>query len=1006
MTNKTTTSTTGKCENNMKNNRFVKTQIATSLSIAIGAFAAPIVAHAADEAKDVEVIEVTGIRASLIKSKDLKRDSNGIADAISAEDIGKFPDTNLAESMQRIAGVSIDRQNGEGSKVTVRGIPPEMNLVTLNGRQMPVTTGNRSFDFANIASEGISGVIVTKTGDASVPTGGIGSVIDIQTHKPLSHKGTKASFGVKAVADTSTEDGSITPELSGLYSTTSEDGKFGVSVSASYQKRESGNSQANVGTGWRSFPGTADTDWGGTNAAWGGVAKDATQTNRPADSDIYSVPQTTIYKFEEQQRTRTNAQLVLQYSPIDSVTATLDYTMMQNDIDIQHNDISAWYNFGTSENVWADGPAASPLIYSEDYNPDSPADLSMARGFSSNRNESSSIGLNVEWQVNPDLKLELDVHSSDASRTPNGQYGSAANMSMAGFVRTRAATDFTGDRPILAVDGGNTIQWDDMRVTGSTFGNSQDSSDVDQQQVDGSYILNEESSIDFGISLTSVTNHSQSVNVQRNDWGGMGVGEDSIFTEDMFPVDSIQDRFDTTGGNFEGLSGDMQALDRMFVWDFEAIRAIAAEAYTTSAGVTPGDCGNLFCPSTNYGADTDRFTEENSTAIYAQYNLDGEMAGMYYGLHVGVRWEETEVESTSIVTARSGAEWVSANEIILGDGGRVFQTQTGTYDYFLPNINLNVDVTDDVIVRAAYSQTIGRPNYSDIQGGTVVAALARADGASGGGGNPNLLPLESTNLDLSVEWYYSDTSYMAFGLFQKDTQNYIANIQQDSDLYGIPNPADGVKANEARQVLNTVDAVQIREYIFANFADDPFVDVASGTITGDPATDNIMNVSVNVPTNNDRKTPIDGMEFSIQHVFGETGYGVIANYTAVSTDLEFDVLNLEDQPVLTNISDSANFIAFYDLNGFQARIAYNWRDEFLASRYQGDVGPSPIFVEAYSQIDFNMSYDVAQVEGLTVFFEGINIANNFKRTHGREEKQVLNLVETGPRYNFGARYSF
>jgi TonB-dependent receptor len=581
-------------------------------------------------------------------------------------------------------------------------------------------------------------------------------------------------------------------------------------------------------------------------------------------------------------------------------------------------------------------------------------------------------------------------------------------MSMAAYVRTRAATDFSGDRPILAVDGGNDVSWEDMRVTGSTFGNSQDMSDVDQQQVNASYILNESSSIDFGLSLTTVTNHSQSVNVQRNDWGGMGVDEESIFSEEMFPVDTIQDRFDTSGGNFNGLSGDMQALNRMFVWDFEAIRDIAAVNYTTSVGnPAVGDCGDLFCPSTDYGSDTDRFTEEKSTAIYAQYNYDGEFSDMYYNLHVGFRWEDTDVDSTSLVTARDGATWVSDNEVILGNGEQVTQNKTGGYDYFLPNINFNLDVTDDLVVRAAYSETIGRPSYSDIQGGVIVSSIARVNGASASTGNPTLLPLESTNLDLSVEWYYNETSYMSVGVFRKDTQNYIANVNEDSDIYGIVNPADGAKYDAAVAALGSdAGAADIRNYIFTNYADDPYVDAVAGTITGDPATDEIMNVVISVPTNNSGKTPISGMEFSIQHLFDETGYGVIANYTAVSTDLEYDVLNLVDQPVLTNISDSANFIVFYDLDGLQARIAYNWRDEFLSSRYQGDVGASPIFVEAYSQIDFTVSYDFAQVEGLTVFLEGINITDSYTRTHGRAEEQVLNLTETGARYNLGARYSF
>src|SRR5689334_9625345 len=157
-------------------------------------------APADDQAASSADIVVTGVRASLERSIAIKRNSNGIVDAISAEDIGKFPNTNLAESLQRITGVSIDRVNGEGSTVTVRGFGPTFNLVTLNGRQLPAAsvgsiTGNptsvgaqgtsRSFDFATLASEGVSGLEVYKTGNAAVPSGGIGATINIKTIKPL-----------------------------------------------------------------------------------------------------------------------------------------------------------------------------------------------------------------------------------------------------------------------------------------------------------------------------------------------------------------------------------------------------------------------------------------------------------------------------------------------------------------------------------------------------------------------------------------------------------------------------------------------------------------------------------------------------------------------------------------------------------------------------------------------------------------------------------------------------
>ncbi|MGH8088992.1 MAG: TonB-dependent receptor plug domain-containing protein, partial [Stenotrophomonas sp.] len=213
----------------------------------------------------LDTVQVTGIRGSLTSSMNLKRDSQGVVDGIVAEDIGKFPDTNLAESLQRISGVSIDRtSSGEGSKVTVRGIGPDFNLVLLNGRQMPASnlgngggglSGSRSFDFANIASESISAVEVFKTTRADNPTGGIGATINVKTLRPL-ESAPVVSVGLKAVSDTSNDNlprtlqgSKYTGEMSGIFSDTYADGRFGVMLSGSYQERDSGFNQATVAEG-------------------------------------------------------------------------------------------------------------------------------------------------------------------------------------------------------------------------------------------------------------------------------------------------------------------------------------------------------------------------------------------------------------------------------------------------------------------------------------------------------------------------------------------------------------------------------------------------------------------------------------------------------------------------------------------------------------------------------------------------------------------------------------
>ena len=208
----------------MKTTMFQKTRIAATISLLIGsaAIAMPAVAQEeADANDDVEVIAVRGIKASLISSSALKRDSSGVVDAITAEEMGKFPDTNLAESLQRITGVSVSRANGEGSQITVRGFGPEFNLVTLNGRQMSGTGFTRSFNFENLSSEGVSALEVYKTARADVPTGGLGASVNIVTTKPLNSPGQKFSFMTKGIYDSSNVTGKdVTPEIAGTVSYT------------------------------------------------------------------------------------------------------------------------------------------------------------------------------------------------------------------------------------------------------------------------------------------------------------------------------------------------------------------------------------------------------------------------------------------------------------------------------------------------------------------------------------------------------------------------------------------------------------------------------------------------------------------------------------------------------------------------------------------------------------------------------------------------------------------
>ncbi|QDP00466.1 TonB-dependent receptor [Thalassotalea sp. PS06] len=1018
----------------MTNLTFKKSKLATTLSIVLGATtmaSAGAEENTASVEEEVEVIEVTGIRGSLTKSMDIKRSAKGIVEAINAEDIGKFPDTNLAESLQRITGVAIDRDNGEGSRVTVRGFGPDRNLVLLNGRQMPTSTGGRSFDFDNIASELVTGAEIYKSSDATIATGGIGATINILTHRPLNTPGLKATVGVKAMDDSSTLEGGVTPELSGLYSNTFLDDKFGISISGSYAERESGSQQAEVGTGWRSFPARINQDWSGGNADWGGVPYE-NQIDRPDpsldDSNIYSVPQTTAYRFEEQQRTRINGQLVLQYEITEDFVATVDYTYMTNEIDRQFNDVSAWYQFFPSENVWTEAEPGvfSPLYYSEDYG-DAIQDFSMGGSVSGVKAESNSIGLNLAWQVNENLSLEFDYHSSDAEETPNSPYGSSNVLSTAAFIREASATDFTGTIPTLAVRGSAGLTPADMQLTGGFFRNDDNRSEIDQAQLSGTYELDEFGSIDFGINMMTANKTNLAVQVQRDEWGGVGNAGD--IPAEFFPEQSIQDKFDdVSGGNFENhptMSADeFEIVDTFYMWDFESVLQYARDNYAMMVDpAIAGDCGTLYCPSTNYARDTNRFVEEEIMSYYVQWNYDGEIGDMPFDVHIGLRYEETEIFAESAVLDYTGAtaRWVGSNETVFAQpegNSQIFLSQKGDYDHLLPNFNFNLEVTDDIILRAAYSETIGRADYSQLQGGTTVATLYSAAGADGNSGNPDLLPLESTNYDLSAEWYYDESSYVALGWFQKDVKNWIGQDRGTAELFGIYDPRNGPKVDAAR-AAGAGDDAAIRQYIFDNFSDNPEVYMDGGQIVieGVPG-DDLLTFNTTTPGNSDFENTFDGWEFAIQHVFWDTGFGAFANFTIVDAGDDYNNRILVNPPydntavvgdtndgVQEGISDTANFVLFYEKYGISARLAYNWRDDYLEATGNG-AGAHPVYVEEYEQFDFNVSYTFQDLEGLSIFVEGINITEEYRRKHGRSEYQVLNVYQQGARYSIGARYVF
>lgn len=965
---------------------------------------------AADENMDeLEEIVVTGIRGSLQRAMDIKRDSRGIVDAISAEDMGKFPDTNLAESLQRITGVSIDRVNGEGSKVTVRGFGPDFNLVTLNGRQMPVSSledtnasSSRSFDFANLASEGVAGVQVYKTGRAAIPTGGIGSTINIQTTRPLNSPGMKASIGAKAVMDTSELDGtSVTPEISGIYSNTFAEDKIGVAFSGSYQKRKSGYTQASAG--WRGAFAGEQNDWGTLpQIPAGGTEADINITNRPGPGDFYATTQNMAYSMTAIDRERINGQLTLQYRPVETVTATVDYTYSQNKVATERHDMSVWFNHGATTSEWTDGPVAGVLLYAEDFGA-SPSDLSFGAAEFATKNENKSFGANIEWTPTDRLTLELDYHNSSAQSGADSPYGSHVALGTAGFTLQSQAIDFSEELPVLSVtqiDGLTGIDTSRIVSTGTSFRNSYMRTEIEQFQFRGSWEFDAGivDSVDFGAAYTENNVRSAYANVQRDTWGGAGPASD--MPDDIFEIISVADKFDSLSG-----SDNPNLFNEWVVYDFETMIGLIDDLY--------GACGgNGQCSSDDFT--TDRRTKEESKSAYLQVNSSFDMGDVPVNIVAGLRYEETDVTSAALVPIAVGTQWVAANEaVVIFSDEQDFTELEGSYKNWLPSVDVDFQLRDDVVFRASYSETIARPRYDDIQGGQTINEIFRVGGGTGSQGNPALLPFKSKNLDFSTEWYYDDASYFAVGYFRKDVKNFIGTEVITAQPFGLATPFGGQRYNDAVAAVGSSDLTAIRNWIFAN-ADPSTFEITgvdsngntTGNIFGVPGEDPTLDITVTIPSNQ-RSAKLNGWEFALQHTFGNSGFGAILNYTIVNGDIGFNnetEWNTE-QFALFGLSDTANIIGFYDKDGLQVRVAYNWRDEFLSGIIQGEYAVrQPIYVEAYGQFDVNVSYDIT--DQITVFAEGINVTGETTRSHGRHENTALWVTQAGPRFNIGARYKF
>ena len=1020
--------------------------------LAIGLLSQPAFAQeeAAGTEEDNEIV-VTGIRASLEQAMDIKRDATGVVDAISAEDIGKFPDTNLAESLQRIPGVSINRVNGEGSQVTVRGFGPQFNLVTVNGRQIATSFVNaaggdqsvdfsratsRSFDFNNLASEGVSRLEVYKTGRAAIPSGGIGAAINIVTQRPLDAPGDglRGSIGVKALYDLSNEDFRVDPEVSGVLNWSDLDNTFGVSLFGAYQKRQSAAASA------------TSNDWNVTPfSSFPGRGAATVVNGAPADpTTLVAVPNDSRYHYSESERERINASATAQFRPMDTVTFTADALFAQNDVSEARTDQTNWFNRPFDEITFDTNDAVPTAIYIEEGAGYGTKDIGFEQQYRATRTRLQSYGANLDWEVAPSFSVTLDGNHSVSKSTPNAANGASSTLvSFGAPVVDEHSVDYSGAVPnqhwtlndggagtdgILgtADDRGNNNGVLDIGDLGTQVQRTNASSQrhrLDQLSANLGWDFGEGSRFDVGTSYIDSKMTSARTQTQQTlgDWGINNVGDIEAIAGDLVEQFCMGCQFD----HYDVTDADI------------AFRGNAVDLYQALAAHYEG-LGN---PINVTGNDFDQVGEK-IWAAYAQLTWKGELMGRPAGLVAGARYENTKVTALSNVAAPTVIEWDSDNDFTRVIGTNVVTiTREGEYNHLLPAIDFQIEPMDDVIARVSYSKTIARADYGNLFASQSAGAPNRPTalgGVTGGTqGNPNLLPLVSDNFDVSLEWYFDRSSYVSAAFFAKRVKNFVGVGQEPTELFGLRDPTSGAPGTrsgtaiaqiaDAGAVLSDVSLFTFVALIDANGGNvaaaraqfdaqltgpagnrqlnQAFVDstlAARDVVAND--SDPFFQFNLATPINTETGN-IHGFELQGQYFFGDTGFGVSGSFTKVYGDVGVDILSDPTSNVyaLVGLADSFNVTGIYENGPVSFRVAYNWRDKYLSAVNRGG-GRSPVFFEPFGTLDANLSYDLN--DRISLSLEAINILSEPIRSYGRDQNQVWFAQEQKPRIFAGARFRF
>lgn len=702
----------------------------------------------------LDSVTVTGYRASVERALDIKRSESGMVDAIVAEDIGKFPDLNLAESLQRIPGVVITRDAGEGRNISVRGLGPDFTRVRINGMEALTTVGStdqnggtnrsRGFDFNVFASDLFSQMIVRKTASADVEEGSLGATVDLKTARPFDYDGFTFATSVQAsYGDMSQK---ADPRVAALIADTWADGRFGALLSVAYSEKQTLEEGSGSGR-WANGPSNGGFDPASPFAE--ALAADVYHPRFPRYTQM----------FHDQKRTGITG--ALQFKPSDRTELSLDAMYSKIDATRDERYIEA-ISFsrsasqgGKPETLVNDGyidPATGALLYGSFDNVDVRAE---------NRHD--------EWST---VFKQLSL---------NGEHRFSDSFKITGKLGTSSSKH---DNPVQA-----TIMMDKLNVDGYSY---------DYRGNKWAPVL------DYGIDPTDPNGWMLSTirmrqNQVRNDF-------------DVGQLDfnwNISPGFRLRGGvlakDYEFKSQEWRrTANETLVPDFADGTATVPADMTDPAGLKGinGSPGNWVVPDFDaiasyfdiysgegtfalspYAASNRRVEEKDRGGwLMGEFSID--LGPVPLSGNVGVRYVKTKQSSTGVATVGGVATPITV--------GR-------EYDDTLPSLNLLAELAPDLLLRFGAAKVMSRPGLGSLTPGVTVSVSGGSRNVTGG--NPNLDPIRAKTYDLAAEWYFQESAMLSLGLFFKDIESFVQTTREVRPFYTSGLPASvaesfGVSAND------------------------------------------------------------------------------------------------------------------------------------------------------------------------------------------------------------------